>query len=66
MQAVNADSPYVDQLLLLAAECEVKRGKKDRAIATLHSLLSGYPGSPLVPEAKQKLSELEGTESKQP
>ena len=31
LQAVNADSAYVDQILLLAADCELRRGKKDRA-----------------------------------
>ena len=56
---VNPDSSYADQLLLLAAECEQKRGRKDRALATLHSLLKDYPGSPLVPEAKKRIALLE-------
>jgi tetratricopeptide (TPR) repeat protein len=59
LQAVNADSPYVDQLLLLAADCEVKRGRVDRALATLHSLLKDYPGSPLIPEVKKNIARLE-------
>ncbi len=58
LSAVNADSPYVDQLLLLAAECHVKLGAVDRAVATLQSLVKSYPGSPRVPEAKERLAEL--------
>ena len=56
--AVNAASPHADQLLLLAAECEIELGRTDRAAATLRSLLKDYPGSPLVPTAKQKLDSL--------
>ena len=59
LQAVNADSPYVDQLLMLAAACELHRERADRAIATLHALVKDYPGSPLIPAAKAKLAELE-------
>lgn len=60
LQAVNPDSPYVDQLLVLAAECEMRRDRKDRALATLHSLLKDYPGSPLVPVVKKNIRALEG------
>ena len=60
--AVNRDSPYVDQLLLLAADSEMRRGRKDRALATLHSLVKDYPGSPLVPLAKKNIEALEGEE----
>lgn len=63
LQAVNPDSPYVDQILVLAAECEVKRKRPDRAIATLRSLLNEYPGSPLVPEVKKTLASLEAGEA---
>ncbi len=59
LQAVNADSPYVDQLLMLAAGCELRRERTDRAIATLHALVKDYPGSPLAPAARAKLAELE-------
>jgi PKD repeat protein len=58
--AVNPSSPHADWILLLAAECEVKRGNTNRATATLHSLLKDYPGSPLVPTARKKLAELTG------
>ena len=44
--AVNPDSPYIDQLLLVAADSEMRQGRKDRALATLHALLKDYPGSP--------------------
>jgi TolA-binding protein len=59
LQAVNRDSPYIDQLLYLAADSEVRRGRTDRALATLQSLLKDYPGSPLVPAAKKKIETLE-------
>jgi TolA-binding protein len=59
LQAVNADSAYVDQILLLAADCELRRGKKDRALATLNSILKDYPGSPLIPLVKKNLELLE-------
>ena len=62
MLAVNRDSPYVDQLLLVAADSEMRRGRKDRALATLHSLVKDYPGSPLAPLAKKNIEVLEGEE----
>ncbi len=60
LRTVNPDSPYVDQLLLLAADCEMRMGRKDRALATLHSLVNDYPGSPLAPLAKKNIEALEG------
>lgn len=60
LQAVNPDSPYIDRVLVLAADCELKRGRADRALATLHSLLKDYPGSPLVPVVKKTIARLEG------
>ena len=63
---VAPDSPYADQLLLLAAECEVSRGKVDRALATLHSLLKDYPGSPLVPLVRDRIQRLESGEIEKP
>lgn len=60
---VNPDSAYIDQLLMLAAECEVKRDKIDRALATLHSLVTDYPGSPLIPQVKQRIEKLESGET---
>ena len=56
---VNADSPYMDQLLMLGAECEVKRQNPDRALAIWHSLLRDYPGSPLIPRAREEIARLE-------
>ena len=56
--AVNADSPYIDQLLFLAADCEMKRDRVDRALATLNSLVEDYPGSPLVPTARDRIAAL--------
>jgi len=63
LQAVSPNSPHVDQLLLLAADSEMRLGRRDRALATLHSLVKDYPGSPLVPLAKKNIKILEkGTE----
>ena len=66
LMAVNAASPYADRILLLAADCEVKRGKVDRALATLQSLLKDYPGSPLVPVVKKNIAALESGETEKP
>jgi hypothetical protein len=59
LQAVNPDSPYIDQILLVAADSELRRGRKDRALATLRSLLRDYPGSPLAPLVKKNIEALE-------
>ncbi|MEE8451354.1 MAG: PKD domain-containing protein [Thermoguttaceae bacterium] len=59
LRTVNPDSPYVDRILLLAAESEVELGRPDRALALLQSLLHDYPGSPLVPLVKEKIAELQ-------
>ncbi len=60
LQAVAPDSPYMDQLLYVAARCELYRGRKDRALATLESLVKGYPGSPLIPAAQKAIVTLKG------
>ena len=54
--AINPDSPYADRLVYLAAECEEKQGRADRARAGYQSLLTDYPGSPLVGEARKKIA----------
>jgi TolA-binding protein len=64
LQAVNPDSPYMDQLLFLAAESEMRLGRKDRALATLQSLVKDYPGSPLAPLAKKNIGLVEGREER--
>jgi PKD repeat protein len=64
LQAVNADSAYVDQILMLAADCELRHGKKDRALATLNSILKDYPGSPLIPLVKKNIEMLERGEGR--
>ncbi len=56
---VNAASPYADQLLHLAAQCEQQLGHPERAVATYRSLLTDYPGSPLVDAVKKELARLE-------
>ena len=62
LHTVSPDSPYIDQLLFLSADCEMRLGRKDRALATLHSLVNDYPGSPLAPLAKKNIEILEGGE----
>ncbi|MCR4411278.1 MAG: PKD domain-containing protein [Thermoguttaceae bacterium] len=62
LAAVNADSPYIDQLLLLAAECERAMGDAPKAVARLESLLKNYPGSPLVPLVKERLAQWKSSE----
>ena len=59
LQAVSADSSYTDQILLLSADCELRRGRKDRALATLNSILKDYPGSPLIPLVKKNIELIE-------
>jgi tetratricopeptide (TPR) repeat protein len=56
--AVNPDSPYADRLAFLAADCEEKQGRSNRALAAYQSLVTDYPGSPLVAEAKAKIEAL--------
>jgi len=56
--AINPDSPYADRLVFLGAECEEKSGRGDRARAAYQSLLTDYPGSPLVGDARKKLAML--------
>jgi TolA-binding protein len=57
--AVNRDASTADAIVFLAAECQEKVGHGDRARAGYRSLLSDYPGSPLVPAARQKLAVLQ-------
>ncbi len=54
--AINPDSPYADRLVFLSAECEEKSGHADRARAAYQSLLTDYPGSPLVGDARKRLA----------
>jgi predicted negative regulator of RcsB-dependent stress response len=58
--AVNPDSASADRLALLAADCEEQRGETARAVASLQAILTDYPGSPLVPEVRKRLSRLQG------
>ena len=63
---VNRDSPYADQILMLAAQCESRRANPKAASATLYSLVKDYPGSPLVPEAKAAIKKLESGQPLEP
>ncbi|MGO8750849.1 MAG: tetratricopeptide repeat protein [Thermoguttaceae bacterium] len=56
----DADSPYIDQLLILAAQSDLAQNDRERAIARLESLVKSYPGSTLVPTVKEKIAELKG------
>ena len=59
LQTVNADSPYIDQVLMLAAECAMRQGDAARALATLQGLVTEHPGSPLIPQVKKIIDRLE-------
>jgi predicted negative regulator of RcsB-dependent stress response len=63
LTAVNPDSPYIDQMQMLVAECHLATGAPEKAVATLESFLKGYPGSPLVKEAKQRIAEIKSGEA---
>ena len=56
--AINPDSPYADRLLYLAAECEEKHGLPNGPRSGYQSLLTDYPGSPLVGNARKKMAQL--------
>jgi TolA-binding protein len=56
---INPDSPHADRLVFLAAECAEKLGQTARARAGYQALLTDYPGSPLVKEARENLSRLQ-------
>ena len=58
LSAVNADSPYIDQIQILASECHAAMGSPDKAIATLDSMIKTYPGSPLIPKVKERIAKL--------
>jgi len=63
LAAVNSDSAYVDQILVLAADCHFEMRETDKAIQTLQSLLKDQPGSPMVPEVKKRIQELQAQEA---
>jgi PKD repeat protein len=64
LAAVNADSPYIDQLWLLAAECELAMGDAQKAVARLEALVKNYPGSPLIPLVKERLAQWKSGEAR--
>lgn len=57
---LNPDSAYIDELLLVASDAQLAAGNKDAALAYLNTLIKDLPGSPLIPEAKEKLGKLIG------
>lgn len=63
LHTVNTSSAYLDQILFLAAECELRLDRKDRAIAILNSITKDCPGSPLVPGIRKRIEELEKNEA---
>ncbi len=52
---VNPDAPYVDRILIVAAEAKYKEGNRDAAQSYLQTLVKNYPGSPLISEANEML-----------
>ena len=63
LSAVNPDSPYIDQIEILASECHAAMGSPEKAIATLESMIKTYPGSPLIPEVKERIAQLKSPEA---
>jgi len=63
LATVNLDSPYIDQMQMLVAECHLAMEAPEKAIATLESFIKGYPGSPLVKKAKERLAEIKSGEA---
>lgn len=59
LRAANPDSAYIDQVLMLAAEHELKQNNTAAAAATLHRIIKDYPGSPLVNEARELLEQVQ-------
>jgi TolA-binding protein len=56
--ATNPNACCADRLVLLCAECEKRLKHPVRAAAFYQSLLTTYPESPLVPQAKQGIEDL--------
>jgi tetratricopeptide (TPR) repeat protein len=59
LHTANPDSPYADQALYLAAESQMRLGRRDLALTTLRTILKEYPGSPLAPKVKGNVETLE-------
>ena len=54
---IAADSPYADRLLLVLAEAQARLGQVPLSQAALRRLIHDYPGSPLVPTARKRLTD---------
>ncbi len=59
---LNPDSAYLDEMLLAASDAQLAAGNRDAALAYLSTLIKDHPGSPLVPEAKEKLEKMKSEE----
>lgn len=61
---IHPDSPYADRSLFAAARLQAHTlGAIDEAIETYTKLLSDYPGSLLVPDARKEIRRLRGDQS---
>ncbi len=54
--AVAPDSSYADQLVWLEVQAALKLGDRRRATQAARTLVQDYPGSPLVPRARELLN----------
>lgn len=63
---VHPHSPYADRLVFLTAECEEKSDRLSRAVAAYQSLITDYPGSPLVDLAKKQIARLTKPKAAEP
>jgi predicted negative regulator of RcsB-dependent stress response len=57
--ALNPTSAYADHILLASGIAQAEARNPARARAAFQSLLSDYPGSPLVPDARKRLEALD-------
>ncbi|MEX0819160.1 MAG: PKD domain-containing protein, partial [Pirellulaceae bacterium] len=55
---VNPHSPYADRLVFLTANSEEESDRLARAVAAYQSLVTDYPGSPLVDAAKAAIKRI--------
>ena len=49
-----------DDAQIKIANCHIKLGERDRALAALHKLINEYPDSEYVPTAREKIKQLGG------
>ena len=59
LQTLNPDNGYLDQLIMVGVDAQIKLNNKAGAVAMLHGLIKDHPGSSMIEQAKTKIAELE-------